>query len=180
MKKETMLKQKKPFKSLNRSSNLFFIMRHWILVYLDGDKLRSGALTGPLRWLCTVKSGQKSRSAMASSSDSANGRAPSSSSSSSAWKGKSYCKHLNRSGRALLITYCSRKWGKKDSECEHRGCVCVCVKSPTALQFLLCKETKTHLLWSWNEETEFTSRRPSYRNESDKPYVPDSSIVYSY
>uniref|UniRef100_A0A3Q4B8P1 Uncharacterized protein n=1 Tax=Mola mola TaxID=94237 RepID=A0A3Q4B8P1_MOLML len=45
------------------------------------------ALTGPLLWLCTVKSGQKSRSAMARSSDSASGRPPSSSSSSSAWKG---------------------------------------------------------------------------------------------
>lgn len=43
-------------------------------------------LTGPLLWLCTVKSGQKSKSAMARSNDSASGRAPSSSSSSSLWK----------------------------------------------------------------------------------------------
>lgn len=49
---------------------------------VSGERL----LTGPLLWLCTVKSGQKSRSAIARSSDSARGRAPSSSSSSSVWK----------------------------------------------------------------------------------------------
>lgn len=94
----------------HRSCNPFLIMCQWILIYPDGDEMTNWILTGPLLWLCTVKSGQKSRSAMARSSDSANGRAPSSSSSSSVWKGRTYCWHLIRSRQwTPFIVYRSLK-----------------------------------------------------------------------
>lgn len=94
----------------HRSCNPFLIMCQWILIYPHGDEMTNWILTGPLLWLCTVKSGQKSRSAMARSSDSANGRAPSSSSSSSVWKGRTYCWHLIRSRQwTLFIVYRSLK-----------------------------------------------------------------------
>lgn len=66
--------------------SFFWIVMRWQTCVVTGHCV----LTGPLLWLCTVKSGQKSRSAMARSRDSASGRAPSSSSSSSVWKGRTY------------------------------------------------------------------------------------------
>lgn len=84
-KKETVLKKKTSL-TFKTTKTDHVTMCQQLLILLNGDEMTDLALTGPLLWLCTVKSGQKSRSAMARSSDSASGRAPSSSSSSSVWK----------------------------------------------------------------------------------------------
>lgn len=88
---------------------------HWATLDQEGgnnakrNTLTKGTRTGPLLWLCTVKSGQKSRSARARSSDSASGRAPSSSSSSSVCKDwHIVCIRLDE--EYLLSTVHWKKW----------------------------------------------------------------------